>query len=336
LTAIVLRAGARSEAASMLGLDAVRLVKDATGVARYEGRPAASAEFVTAVRHTQAGTGKAMNITLRGVEPAAFTVRDEIQLVEGRQFESGRLEVIVGRAVARRLGNLTTGGSVQWGGHAWDIVGVFQAEGGGAESEVWCDIDMLQQVFRRQNTFQAVYAKLESAESLGTLRAALASDPRLEVDVRRESDYYAEQSRPLTGLITTAGVFIAVLMGAGATFAAVNTMHASVASRTREIGILRALGFGGAAIICSVLAEAAALASAGAVIGAAAAWALFDEYAVSTLNFQSMSQVAFAFAVTPGLILEGLGYAMAMGLLGAVWPAWRAARLPIVAALRDV
>ena len=336
LTAIVLRSGASSETASMLGLDTVRLVKDAPGIARHDGRSQASAEFVMVVRHVQAGTGKGMNITLRGVEPAAFSVRDEIRVVDGRAFQPGRHEVIVGRAAARRLGNLTTGRSVQWGGYTWDVVGMFQGDGGSVESEVWCEIDMLQQAFRRQNAFQAVYAKLDSPQSLDVLRTALANDPRLEVDIRPESDYYAEQSRPLTGLITTVGVFIGVLMGAGAIFAAVNTMYASVVSRTREIATLRAIGFGGTAVVCSVLAEAAALAFAGGTIGALTAWLLFDGYAVSTLNFQSMSQVAFAFAVTPALITEGMTYAMTMGFVGAMWPAWRAARLPIVTALRDV
>ena len=336
LTAIVLRSGASSETTSMLGLDTVRVVKDAPGIARHDGRSQASAEFVMVVRHVQAGTGKGMNITLRGVEPAAFSVRAEIRIVDGRAFQPGRHEVIVGRAVARRLGNLTTGRSVQWGGYSWDVVGVFQGDGGSIESEVWCEIDMLQQAFRRQNAFQAVYAKLDSPQSLDVLRTALANDPRLEVDIRPESDYYAEQSRPLTGLITTAGVFIGVLMGAGAIFAAVNTMYASVASRTREIATLRAIGFGSTSVVCSVLAEAAALASAGGTIGALTALVLFDGYAVSTLNFQSMSQVAFAFAVTPALIAEGMAYAITMGFVGAIWPAWRAARLPIVTALRDV
>jgi putative ABC transport system permease protein len=335
LTAIVLRAGANSQTASMLGLDTVRLVKDSPGVARDDSQPQASAEFSVVVRHAQAGTGKPVNITLRGVQPAAFNVRDEVRIIEGRRFRTGQREVIVGRAAARHFGDLMAGQSVGWAGQPWDIVGVFDAGGGSVESEVWCDVAMLQQAFSRQNTFQAVYARLESPQSLEVLRSALANDPRLEVDVRRESEYYAEQSRPLTSLITTAGVFIAVLMGAGAIFAGVGTMYASVASRTSEIATLRALGFGTVAIVCSVLAEAAALAFTGGAIGALAARALLDGYAVSTLSFQSMSQVAFAFAVTPALIGEGLSYAIGMGLLSAMWPAWRAARLPIVEALRD-
>jgi putative ABC transport system permease protein len=295
----------------------------------------ASAEFTVVVRHPQAGTGRLMNVSLRGVESTAFSVRDEIRIADGRSFQPGRHEIVVGRAAARQLENLTTGRSIQWGGSAWEVVGVFQGDGGSVESEVWCDIAMLQQAFHRQNAFQAVYAKLESPESLDVLRTALATDPRLEVDIRRASEYYADQARPLTALITTAGLFIAILMGAGAIFAAVNTMYASVLSRTSEIATLRAIGFGSMSVVCSVLVEATLLAAAGGAIGALAAWLLFDGYAVSTLNFMSMSQVAFAFAVTLPLLLQGMMYAMSIGLVGALWPAWRAARLPITTALRD-
>ena len=336
LTAIVLRAGANSETASMLDLDTVRLIKDAPGIARSDGRPLASAEFVVAVRLANASTGTRKNISLRGVQQAAFSIRDEIRVVEGRPFQEGRHEVIVGRAASRHFTNLTPGHSVQWGGASWNVVGVFQADGGSVESEVWCDVGTLQQTFRRQNAFQAVYAKLESPQSLDGLRTSLANDPRIEVDVRRESEYYAEQSRSLTDLITTSGVFIGALMAVGAVFAAVNTMYASVAARTREIATLRAIGFGSTAVACSVLIEAAALSAAGGALGALSAWVLFDGYAVSTLNFQSMSQVAFAFAITPPLIFQGMTYALSIGLAGALWPAWRAARLSIVPALRDV
>jgi putative ABC transport system permease protein len=238
--------------------------------------------------------------------------------------------------VARQIGNLAVGRTVNWGGASWDVVGVFDAEGGSAESELWCDIDMLQQVFRRQNTFQAVYAQLNSPNSLEEFRSALLRDPRLEVDVTDEQTYYAEQSRSLTTLISTAGAFIGVLMAAGAVFGAMNTMYTAVASRTREIATLRAIGFGGVPIICSVLVEATVLAVIGGIIGGATAWVLFDGYTVSTLNFQSLSQVAFAFAVTPTLILQGVGSAIVMGLVGALWPAWRAVRVSVTTGLREL
>jgi putative ABC transport system permease protein len=183
-----------------------------------------------------------MNITLRGVETAAFSVRDEVQVIDGRPFQSGRYEVIVGQAAAQRLGNLTTGDAVQCGGQTWNVVGTFAADGGSVESEIWCDVGMLQQAFRHPGAFQSVYAKLESPQSLETLRTALAQDSRLDVDVRQESAYYADQSRSLTTMMTTAGVFIATLMAAGAIFAAVSTMYTAVASRTREIATLRAIG----------------------------------------------------------------------------------------------
>jgi putative ABC transport system permease protein len=171
LTAIVLRSGASSETGSMLGLDTVRLVKDAPGIARLGDQPQASAEFGVVVRR-QASTGRTLNITLRGVEPAAFSVREEIRVVDGRPFQPGRFELIVGRAAARQLANVRTGGRVRWGGSMWDVVGIFQGGGGSVESEVWCDVEMLQQAFRRQNAFQAVYAKLQSPESLEVLRTA--------------------------------------------------------------------------------------------------------------------------------------------------------------------
>jgi putative ABC transport system permease protein len=334
-TAIVLRAGASSETGSMLGLDAVRVIKESAGIARRQGRPQASAEFVVIVRHSQAGTGRTMNVMLRGVEPEAFDVRDDVRVTEGRSFQPGQYEVIVGRAVARQLGGIGIGRPVHWGGSTWNVVGVFDANGASVESQVWTDIGMLQQAFRRHNAFQAVFATLELPDSLDLLRRSLASDPRFEVDVRRESEYLAEQSRALSGLITTAGVFIASLMAAGAIFGAVSTMYTAVVSRTREIATLRALGFGSTAVVCSVLAEAAVLASAGGALGGLIAWVLFDGFAVSTLNFQSMSQVAFAFAVTPPLVTQGMMYAIGIGLVGAVWPSWRAARLSIAGGLRE-
>jgi putative ABC transport system permease protein len=334
LTAIVLRAGASSETSSVLGLDSVRLIKDAPGIVRAGAEPLASAEFVMAVRQS-ADSSRPVNVTLRGVEPEAFHIRDGIHLIEGRAFRPGRPEVIVGRAAARQFGGLAIGRAAHWGGYVWDVVGTFEADGGSVESEVLCDVTMLQQAFRREQTFQAVYAKLEKPESFAVLRAALGADSRLEVDVRPETEYYAEQSRSLTSLITTAAMFIGLIMSAGAVFAAVNTMYTAVVSRTREIATLRALGFSRAAIVCSVLTEAGVLATTGGVIGALVAWMLVDGYAVSTLNFQSMSQVAFAFAVTPGLIGGGVISAIVMGLLGAIWPAWRGATIQIAAGLRE-
>ncbi|MPZ18016.1 MAG: FtsX-like permease family protein [Luteitalea sp.] len=335
-TAIVMRAGSDSEMSSIIERDSVQIIKDATGVLRGPNGATASAELFVIVNHPKASTGTDANVPLRGVEPAAFAVRDEVQMVEGRRFETGRNEIIVGRAAARQFGGLEVGRTVRWGQNTWTVTGIFEAAGGISESEIWCDAGVLQPAYRRGNTFQTVFARLESPEAFQTFKDALTTDPRLDVDVERETDYYAEQSTVLTQLITTLGFAIAGLMGVGAIFGAVNTMYTAVATRTREIATLRALGFGGSPVVFSVLAESAVLALIGGVLGGLAAWAIFDGVQTSTINFQSFSQVAFAFRVTPELLFQGLFYALVMGLLGGLLPAIRAARLPVVVALREL
>jgi putative ABC transport system permease protein len=334
-TAIIMRAGSDTEMSSIITRENVQIVKDAPGIVRGSA-PVASAELFVIVNHPKKSTGTDANVPLRGVEPAAFEVRDEVQIVEGRRFETGRNEIIVGRAAARQFDGLDIGRTVRWGENTWTIVGIFEAGGGIAESELWCDAGVLQPAYRRGNTFQSVYARLESPEAFQSFKDALTSDPRLDATVVREIDYYAEQSSLLTRFITTLGVAIASLMGIGAIFGAVNTMYTAVAARTREIATLRALGFGGGPVVLSVLAESAALALVGGAIGGLAAWAIFDGYQTATMNWQSFSQVAFAFAVTPRLLVQGLLYALAMGLIGGLLPAIRAARLPIVTALREL
>jgi putative ABC transport system permease protein len=335
-TAIVMRAGSDSEMSSIIERDSVQIIKDAPGVLRGPNGATASAELFVIVNHPKASTGTDANVPLRGVEPAAFAVRDEIRIVEGRRFETGRNEIIVGKAAARQFGGLGVGRTVRWGQNTWTVTGIFEAGGGISESEIWCDAGVLQPAYRRGNTFQTVFARLESPEAFQTFKDALTTDPRLDVDVERETDYYAEQSTVLTQLITTLGFAIAGLMGVGAIFGAVNTMYTAVATRTREIATLRALGFGGGPVVFSVLAESAVLALIGGVLGGLAAWVIFDGVQTSTINWQSFSQVAFAFRVTPDLLFQGLVYALVMGLLGGLLPAIRAARLPVVVALREL
>ena len=257
LTAIVLRSGADSETGSLLGLDTVRLVKEAPGIARENGRSQASAEFAVVVQHAQPGTGQAMNIRLRGVEPAAFNIRDEIRVVDGRSFQPGRYELIVGQAAARELGNLTIGQSVHWGGSTWNIVGVFQGKGGNVESEVWCDVEMLQQAFRRQNAFQAMYATLESPQSLDVLRSALASDPRFEVDVRRESITRRSFPYPDEADHDSRRVRCTPHGCRGDLQRRQHDVHVGGLAYTRDATV-RAIGFGRTAVVCSVLVEASA------------------------------------------------------------------------------
>ena len=334
LTAIVMSSGSE-EMASSLSRESVQLVKDAPGIRQGEHGPLGSAELFVIVNHPKKSTRTTANVALRGIEPSGFEVRRQVRIVEGRSFEPGRNEIVVGRAAARQFEALEVGRSVKWGANAWTIVGVFEASGSIWESELWCDVTVLQPAYRR-TAFNSVHVRLETHERFGAFKDALAKDPRLDVAVFRESDYYAEQSKATTRLITTLGFSIATLMAAGAVFGAVNTMHTAVAARTREIATLRALGFGGMPVAVSVLAESIGLAVVGGVVGGSVAWALLDGHQTTTLNWQSYTQVAFAFAVTPVLLVEGVIYAIAIGVVGGLLPAIHAARAPVAAALRGL
>ena len=335
-TAIVLRAGTDSEMSSGLSREQTQIIKDAPGLTRGTDGPVASAELFVIVNHPKRSTGTDANVPLRGVEAGAFAVRPRLTMVEGRRFEAGRNEIVVGRAAAGQFAGLEVGKQVRWGENAWTVVGIFEADGAISESEIWCDARVLQGAYRRGDSFQSVYVQLEREDSLEAFKRTLAADPRLNVMVERETDYLAAQSTVLQTIIRTVGFVIAGLMGIGAVFGAINTMYNAVASRTREIATLRALGFGAVAIVASVMAESAVLALLGGLLGGVLSWVFFDGYRTSTMNFQSFSQVAFAFRVTPVLLAQGLACALVMGLLGGILPAIRAARLPIVNALREL
>ena len=335
-TVIVLRSGSDSEMTSILDGESARLIAEAPGVMRAKNGPATSAELFVIVNHPRESTGTDANVPLRGVSPQALDVRPEVRIVEGRMFDPGRNEIIVGRAAARQFANLQVGSTVTWGRNTWNVVGIFEAQGTVAESEIWCDVRVLQPAYQRGNTVQSVYARLETPETFPSFKDALTSDPRLNVSVMRVPEFYSGQSEVLRNIVRMIGVSIALLMGIGAIFAAVNTMYMAVASRTREIATLRALGFGNLAVVTSVLAEAVLLSLVGGGIGALLAWLAFDGFQTATMNWQSFSQVAFAFAVTPSLLWQALAFAVVMGLLGGLFPAWRAARLPVVTALREL
>jgi putative ABC transport system permease protein len=335
-TVIVMRAGADTEMTSGLSGDTARIITDAPGILRDENGPLASPELFVIVAHPSNKDESDTNVPLRGVSPAALGVRPGVRIVEGRMFTPGTNEIVVGRAASEQFARLTIGSAPKWGQNTWTVVGIFDADGSAAESEIWCDAKVLQPAYRRGNSYQSVYARLESVDGFQKFKDTLTTDPRVSVTVVREPDYYAGQSEVLQGIIRIIGTVIAVLMGIGAVFGAVNTMYTAVASRTREIATLRALGFGNFPVVFSVLAESLVLALIGGVLGGLAAWAAFDGYKTSTMNFQSFSQVAFAFAVTPQLLGQALGYSLLMGLLGGLFPAWRAARLPVVTALREL
>jgi putative ABC transport system permease protein len=270
------------------------------------------------------------------VEPAAFTVRPKVEIVEGSRFREGRNEVIVGRAAAREFAGLEVGNRLRWGENEWEVVGIFSADGAVYESEIWTDARVLQPAYRRGQSFQSVYARLDSLAAFGRFKDALTSDPRLEVEVMREDDYYAAQSRVLRDLVRTLGNLIALLMAVGATFGALNTMYSAVATRSREIATLRALGFQGGPVLVSVMAESLLLALLGGLLGGGLAYIVADGYHTATMNWQSFSQVAFRLTVTPRLLAGGIAYALAMGFAGGIFPAVRAVRAPIAVGLRAV
>ena len=335
-TAIVLRSGSDSEMMSLLLGPEVRVITDAPQIVHTSTGPLASAELFVIISLPKRSTGTDANVPLRGVQPAAFRVREGFALLEGRRFEPGRNEVIVGRAAAAEFAGLEVGAKLRMGRNEWTVVGVFADRGGVSESEIWTDARLLQGSYQRGNSYQAVYVKLNSSEDFDAFKAALGAEPRINVKAVRQTDYYAEQSTALYNLITGLGTLIAGLMGIGAVFGALNTMYTAVAARTREIATLRALGFGGVPVIISVLLESVCLALFGGMAGAASAYFAFDGFRAATLNWQSFSQVAFAFMVTPRLLLQGLAYALLIGLVGGLFPAIRAARLPVAKALREL
>jgi putative ABC transport system permease protein len=335
-TVMVMRSGADSEMTSGISGDSARIIQDKPGIARDESGPLASPELLVIVDHPLQRSGTDANVPLRGVEPKAWKVHQNVKIVEGRTFEPGRNEIVAGRAASRQFSGMTVGSVVKWGENEWQVVGIFEAGGSAAESELWCDAKVLQPAYRRGNTYQSVLVRLESPNAFDQLKDALTTDPQLSVSAIREPEYYERQSQTLQTVIRSVGVVIAGLMGIGAIFGAINTMYNAVASRSREIATLRALGFGSLPVVISVLAEAVTLSLIGGVVGGLIAWAAFDGYQTSTMNFQSFSQVAFAFAVTPSLLGMALLYAVMMGFLGGLLPAIRAARLPIVTALRQI
>ena len=336
LRVLVLRSGSDTEMTSGLSGDDAKLIVEAPGIERGPDGPIASPELFVIVGHPLKRTGTDANVPLRGLSPAALAARPEVKIAEGRMFTPGTSEIVVGRAASRQFSGLGVGSTVRWGEGSWQVVGIFEAGGSVAESELWCDAKVLQPAYRRGNSYQSVLVRLPSADKFQILKDALTTDRRLNVSAIHEPDYYAQQSVVLQTIIRTIGFGIAGLMGLGAIFGAVNTMYSAVSSRTREIATLRALGFGRSPVVISVLIEALLLSLIGGVIGGGLAWLAFDGYQTATMNWQSFSQVAFAFAVTPALLARGLVYAIAMGLLGGLLPAIRAARMPVVTALREL
>jgi putative ABC transport system permease protein len=333
--ALLLSAGVLSELGSTLGADTLPLVQSLPGIKRdAAGQPLVSGELMV-ITELKKGAGPrpaSVNVALRGVEPAGLAMRPEVKLVAGRLFQSGLNELIAGRQATQQFEGVAVGSQLHFRGSTWTVVGVFDSGGDAHESELWTDANTARNAFGRTGA-SSVLVQLESAQALPALKDAITADPRFRVDVQSERAYFTSQTANFTRQIGILTTVVAVLMAFGAVFGALNTMYSAVATRRVEIATLRAIGFSGLPVVVSVLAEAVALALAGGFAGAAISYVLFNGMTVSTLG-QNFTQVAFSFAVTPDLLVNGLSWSVAIGFFGGLFPAVRAARLPIVEALR--
>ena len=334
--ALIMRAGSSSEMMGGITLDSVRVAQDAPGVARDANGPLVTQEVVGVVPFPLVSTGTDANVQVRGVSPNVLTIRNFAKIVQGRMFQPGLAELVVGKNASRTYSGLTVGSTVNFGGGRWKVVGVFDAGGSSFDSEVWCDAHILSQVLKRpDNIFQSATIHLTSPASFQQFKDAVVSDPRMNVDVWREVDYYAKQSTTMTRLITVLGGFVAAIMAVGAVFGALNTMYSAVAERGREIATMRALGFSTWNVILSFLFEALLISFTAGLIGCLAVLPL-NGLTANTMNWQTFSNLAFAFKITFDLLVMGVLFALVMGVLGGLLPAIRAAISPVAVALREL
>jgi putative ABC transport system permease protein len=331
--AIVLRGGSDSELASTLAREATLTIMDAPGIRKdAAGKPIASAEAVVVVDMPKKSNDSGANVTIRGVGPEGMALRPEIQLIAGRMFQRGLRELIVGSGAQAQFKGLDVGSHIALRGSDWTIVGAFVSNGDSHESELLADGETVLSAYRR-NLYQSVVVLLDSKDSFATFKSSLTTNPQLSVDAMREHDYYAQQSQRMSSVLSFIAYFVGGIMAVGALFGALNTMYSAVSVRSREIATLRAIGFGASAVVLSVLIEALLLSVIGALLGAALAWMFFNGNVVSTLG-SNFTQVVFRLAVGPSLVVLGIVWACVIGLVGGLFPAIRAARLPVATALR--
>lgn len=333
--AIVLRGGSEAELNSTVSREQVRLFEDGPGIARSpDGKPLVSAELYLVVDGVKRSSQTKANLPLRGIGQEGAAVRKGIKIVEGRMFSPGANEVVVGRALLREFQGFEVGQTARFGTSRWTVVGIFEADGSVFESEIWADLPVVQSLFNRSNVFQTVRVRLQSPAALETLKRFNDGDPRLKLDVKSEAAYFADQAAQTSDMIQMLGWPLAIAMALGALAGALNTMYSSVAARAVEIATLRAIGFGGFPAFVGTLVESLVLATIGGVIGAAATYFIFDGFSTSTLG-ASFTQVVFSFELSPALIAQGVMLALGVGLAGGLFPALRAARMPIVAGLNS-
>jgi putative ABC transport system permease protein len=332
--AIIMRAGATSEMTGGVTTDTVKIVQDGPGIARSSEGPLVTPEVVLVAPIPLKSTGTDANVQVRGVSKNVLQIRNKIKIVQGRMFTPGLNEVVVGKNANTSYTGLNLGNTISLGNVRWLIVGIFDAGGSSFDSEIWGDAHLIGPAYNRPgNFFQSVTVHLASPDSLQQLKDALTTDPRLNVDVTREVDYYAKQSTRLTTLITRLGGVVAIVMAIGAVFGALNTMYSAVAERGREIATMRAVGFGGPSVVFSFVIEAVLIAFVGGLVGCLAVLPL-NGLTTGAMNLQTFSHLAFAFKITPELIVKGVIFALLMGVVGGVPPAIRAARRPVALALR--
>jgi len=330
---LFIRKGSETEIQSGVARDQAALIESLPQIARTaNGDPLVSKEVVVLNSLPKIDSGKRANVPIRGVPPIGLTLRPQVNIVAGRFFRPGSSEIIVGSSVARQFAGVEIGQALSFAQRRWTIVGVFDAGHTAFDSEIWGDAEQLLQAFRRGG-FSSVIAQLATPSAFDDLNEWLASEPRLTVEVKREKQFYEDQSRQLSNFITYLGITLSVIFSLGAIIGAAITMYAAVATRTGEIGTLRALGFRRGAILIAFLLESLLLALAGGVVGLVAA-SFLQAITISTTNFQSFSEIAFSFALTPRIVVNTLVFALVMGLIGGVLPAFKAARMKIVDSLR--
>jgi putative ABC transport system permease protein len=332
--AVILRGGSQSEINSTISRDQVRLIEDAPGIARNgAGEPLTSAELYVVVDGVKRASGTKANVPLRGLGAKGAALRRGITLVTGRMFNPGANEIVVGKGLVSEFEGFEPGQVVAFGTTRWNVVGVFAAGGSVFESEIWADLPVVQSLFNRNNYFQTVRARLQSPTAIEQVKTYVDGDPRLKLDAKTEAEYFAEQASQTSDLIQKLGWPLAIAMALGALAGALNAMYSAVAARTVEIATLRAIGFGILPAFFGTLVESVVLAGAGGAIGALVTYFVFDGFTTATMG-ASFTQVVFSFTLSPTLVAQGVGLAIAVGLIGGLFPAIRAARTPIVTGLQ--
>ncbi len=337
-TAVVMRGASASEVMSVLARDSVTLIPQAPGIARNaKGEPIASDELVVAANLPVPGgaADEEGSVQLRGVGEQAWAVRPQVTIIAGKRFTPGLRELIVGRGAARQFAGLTVGNKIHLGAQEWIVSGIF-ASGDAMESEIWADANVVADTYRRGGSRASVTVRLAEPRAFGTFKAALDANPQLKVDVSTTLDYFNKQSEGMTKFLRIIGITVGAIMAIGAMFGALNTMFAAVAARAREIATLRAIGFTGLPVVVAVMLETMLLALIGGAIGGLAAYFIFNGYGASTMAAGSVGQLRFELRVSPELLWTGLKWALAIGFIGGLFPALRAARMPVTTALREL